>query len=78
MRTEPRRLRRNGVAVDKERSERGLVAVGVRVRGPDGTAPAGLSVSMRGVRHDPHRLQSLVAAPDTTARALEEDLGEQP
>jgi DNA-binding IclR family transcriptional regulator len=76
LRTELRRLRRNGFAVNKERSERGLVAVGVPVRDPDGTALAGLSVSMPSVRYDPHRLRPLVASLNATARALEKDLAE--
>ncbi len=74
LREELRRLRRNGFAVNQERSERGLVAVGVPVRDRDGTALAGLSVSMPGVRYDPHRLRPLVATLDAAARALERDL----
>ncbi|MFI8093005.1 IclR family transcriptional regulator [Streptomyces sp. NPDC086080] len=77
LRAELARLRRNGFAVNQERSERGLVAVGVPVRDRDGTATAGLSVSMPGVRYDPHRLQHLVAILDTAARALEKDLLER-
>jgi DNA-binding IclR family transcriptional regulator len=60
--------------VNQERSERGLVAVGVPVRDRDGTALAGLSVSLPGVRYDPHRLRPLVATLDAAARALERDL----
>ncbi|RPE29650.1 IclR family transcriptional regulator [Kitasatospora cineracea] len=78
LRTELKRLRRAGFAVNRERSERGLVAVGVTVRDAAGTAVAGLSVSMPGVRYDPHRLQSLVAVLEAAARALEADLAEQP
>lgn len=78
LRTELARLRRNGFAVNQERSERGLVAVGVPVRDRDGTVVAGLSVSMPGVRYDPHRLQPLVSTLDAAARALEADLSEQP
>ncbi|WAZ19900.1 IclR family transcriptional regulator [Streptomyces cinnabarinus] len=74
LRTELKRLRRNGFAVNQERSERGLVAIGVPVRDRDGTALAGLSVSMPSVRYDAHRLQALVAALNATARALERDL----
>ncbi|MER5596421.1 IclR family transcriptional regulator C-terminal domain-containing protein [Streptomyces sp. NPDC002265] len=74
LRTELRRLRRNGFAVNKERSERGLVAVGVPVRDEDGTALAGLSISMPSVRYDPHRLQPLVKALEAAAHALEQDL----
>ncbi|MFE1783633.1 IclR family transcriptional regulator [Streptomyces sp. NPDC059506] len=74
LRTELARVGRSGFAVNKERSERGLVAVGVPVRGRDGTAQAGLSVSMPGVRYEPRRLESLVATLEAAARALEADL----
>lgn len=73
LRAELTRTRRAGFAVNRERSERGLVAVGVAVR-VDGVARAGLSVSMPSVRYDRHRLPSLVATLETTARALEADL----
>ncbi len=76
LRGELARLRRNGFAVNQERSERGLVAVGVPVRDGDGTALAGLSVSLPSVRYDPLRLQPLVATLETAARALEADLAE--
>ncbi|MYS44884.1 helix-turn-helix domain-containing protein [Streptomyces sp. SID5998] len=78
LRTELRRMRRNGFAVNRERSERGLVAVGVPVRGRDGAALAGLSVSMPSVRYDPQRLRSLVAALEAAAHAVETDLAGQP
>jgi len=77
LRTELKRLRRNGFAVNKERSERGLIAVGVPVRDRDGTVLAGLSVSMPGVRYDPKRLQSLVATLEAAAHAIDEDLDDQ-
>ncbi|MGW0997209.1 IclR family transcriptional regulator [Streptomyces sp. NPDC002523] len=77
LRAELRRLRRNGFAVNRGRSERGLVAVGVPVRDRDGTALAGLSVSLPSVRYDPHRLRSLVATLDAAAHALEQDLAEE-
>ncbi|MGW0189376.1 IclR family transcriptional regulator [Streptomyces sp. NPDC003362] len=78
LRTELRRVRRSGFAVNRERSERGLVAVGVPVRGRDGTALAGLSISMPSVRYDPQRLRSLVTTLEAAAHALEEDLADQP
>ncbi|MDX3086673.1 MULTISPECIES: IclR family transcriptional regulator [Streptomyces] len=76
LRTELRRLRRNGFAVNKERSERGLVAVGVPVRDGSGATVAGLSVSMPSVRYEPRALRSLVATLSGAARALERDLDE--
>ncbi len=74
LRTELVRIRRKGFAVNRERSERGLVAVGVAVRGADGAAQAGLSVSMPSVRYDPHQLPSLIATLGAAARDLEADL----
>ncbi|MER6340052.1 IclR family transcriptional regulator [Streptomyces tendae] len=76
LRTELKRLRRNGFAVNRERSEHGLIAVGVPVRDRDGTALAGLSVSMPGVRYEPRRLQALVATLEAAAHALEDDLSD--
>ncbi|WP_217168523.1 IclR family transcriptional regulator [Streptomyces sp. AC512_CC834] len=78
LRTELERVGRSGFAVNQERSERGLVAVGVPVRDEHGRAVAGLSVSMPSVRYDPHRLPSLVATLDAAARALEADLAAGP
>lgn len=67
-------IRRQGFAVNLGRSERGVVAIGCPVRKADGSAVAGLSVSMPSVRYDPHRLRSLVAALGLAARAVEADL----
>ncbi|WP_445528750.1 IclR family transcriptional regulator [Streptomyces cyslabdanicus] len=74
LRQELARVRRGGFAVNQDRSERGLVAVGVPVRGADGVALAGVSVSLPGVRYAPGRLQSLVATLNAAARAIEADL----
>jgi DNA-binding IclR family transcriptional regulator len=74
LRSDLARVRHTGFAVNFERSERGLVAVGLLVRGPDGTPEAGLSVSMPSVRYDPHHLKSLIAALTRAARTLEADL----
>jgi DNA-binding IclR family transcriptional regulator len=74
LRAELARIRRNGFAVNRERSERGVVAVGVAVHGGDSTAQAGLSVSMPSVRYDALRLPSLVATLGAAGRRLEADL----
>ncbi|MFI6520697.1 IclR family transcriptional regulator [Spirillospora sp. NPDC050679] len=74
LRAELERVRRNGFAMNNGRSERGLVAVGVPVRSPDGSRTAGLSVSMPSVRYDAERLPKLVAILRTAAAALEHDL----
>jgi DNA-binding IclR family transcriptional regulator len=74
LRAELLRIRRKGFAVNRERSERGLVAVGVAVRNGDGTAQAGLAVSMPSVRYNPQHLQPMVATLQAAAHRLEGDL----
>ncbi|MGR6998444.1 IclR family transcriptional regulator [Yinghuangia aomiensis] len=71
LRTELARIRRQGFAVNLGRSEKGVVAVGVPVRAEDGTALAGLSVSMPSVRYDRERLPALVAALHKAAGGVE-------
>ena len=68
------RIRRSGFVVNKERSERGLTAVGVAVRDTKGTAIAGLAVSMPSVRYDRHQLPTLVSTLKSTAHDVENDL----
>jgi DNA-binding IclR family transcriptional regulator len=68
--------RRNGFAVNEDRSERGVVAVGVPVRDPEGRPLAGLSISMPSVRYEPRGLPHLVSTLTDAARALEADLAE--
>lgn len=74
LRAELARVRRNGFALNQGRSERGVVALGVPVRGPDGDALAGLSVSMPSGRYDRHRLPALVDALSRGAVAIEAEL----
>ncbi|MET8053814.1 IclR family transcriptional regulator C-terminal domain-containing protein [Streptosporangium sp. NPDC005286] len=74
LRAEPARVRRNGFVLNQGRSERGVVALGVPLRAPDGDALAGLSVSMPSGRYDRHRLPSLVDALSHAAGAIEADL----
>ena len=74
LRAELSRIRRTGYALNRERSERGLVAVGVAVRDANGVAHAGLSVSLPSVRYQPRQLASLVAKLHATARAIGADL----
>jgi DNA-binding IclR family transcriptional regulator len=65
------KVRKSGFALNRERSERGIVAVGVPVRGEDGGAVAGLSVSMPSVRYDRHRLPVLVETLKRAAARIE-------
>jgi DNA-binding IclR family transcriptional regulator len=76
LRAELTRVRRAGFALNQGRSERGVVAVGVPVHDPDGTAVAGLSVSMPSVRYDRHQLPALVATLHRAAGAIEADLAD--
>lgn len=71
LRAELDKVGRAGFAVNDERSERGIVAVGVPVRGGDGHPVAGLSVSMPSIRYDRHRLPALVEALKRAAGAVE-------
>lgn len=75
---ELRKVRQGGFALNQGRSERGVVAVGVPVRDPDGLAVAGMSVSMPSVRYDPHRLPAWVATLTATATAIRSDLAGSP
>jgi DNA-binding IclR family transcriptional regulator len=65
------KVRKSGFALNQERSERGIVAVGVPVQGEDGSAVAGLSVSMPSVRYDRHRLPVLVETLKRAAAGIE-------
>ncbi|MET9084861.1 IclR family transcriptional regulator [Streptomyces sp. NPDC004237] len=76
LRGELRAVRSSGVALNLERSERGVVAVGRGVTGADGRVVAAVSVSMPSVRYEPHRLREIVAALTTAAEAISSGLGE--
>ncbi|MFE4756809.1 IclR family transcriptional regulator [Streptomyces mirabilis] len=59
---ELRAVRSSGVAVNVERSERGVVAIGRGVTDPAGATIAAVSVSMPSVRHAPGRVKEIVSA----------------
>ena len=63
-------VRRTGVAVNLERSERGLAAVGVPVRDNTGDPVAAISVSMPTVRYEPERVGGIVAALNAASKAI--------
>ncbi len=71
LRAQLARVRRAGFALNNGLSERGVVAIGVPVRDSEGTALAGLSISMPSVRYDRDRLPSLVATLLRSAGAIE-------
>lgn len=76
LRAELARVRRNGFAMNRGRSERGVVAVGVGVRVPGGSFGAGLSVSLPSVRYEKERLPVLVSTLREGAAAIEHDLAD--
>ena len=53
-----------------ERSERGVAAVGVPVKGPDGDTVAAVALSMPTVRYDPGQVAGIVAALETAAKGI--------
>ena len=68
------RVRRSGFALNVERSEKGLVAIGVAVPGSDGQVFAGLSVSLPSLRYEDRRLDEYVSILRSARRHLSEDL----
>lgn len=75
LRRELAQIRRQGFVVNDERSERGVVAIGCPVRRPDGTAVAGISVSVPSSRYEPARLPTYVTAVREAASQIREALG---
>lgn len=67
-------IRRQGFAVNRDGSERGVTAIGVPVRNSDRRAVAGISISMPSVRYDPHQMLRLVDVLHRAAQAIEADL----
>jgi DNA-binding IclR family transcriptional regulator len=68
-------IRAQGFALNKERADRGVVAVGVPLRGTDGAFLAGIATAVPPVRYEPSMLPRLVAGLRRTAKAIESDLG---
>jgi DNA-binding IclR family transcriptional regulator len=76
LRKELRAVRRSGMALNLERSERGLVAVGRGVVDRDGDTVAAISVSMPRVRYEPKRIGAIVAALAICGEAITRELGD--
>lgn len=72
--TELEAVRAAGYAINDQETETGLVAVGVLVEPPPGTAPAAVSLALPSVRYDPGRLPAWVAALHRTGELLGRDL----
>lgn len=71
---EVRRVRRAGFALNLQRSEKGLVAIGVPVRSGGDELVAGLAVSMPSVRYEERRLNHMVSVLRSVSVNLEADL----
>lgn len=71
MRAELAIIRRNGFAVNRKGPGRGLVAVAVPVRDPEGPAIAGLSVCTQRLESDEHQLRRVVNTLLAGAHSLE-------
>lgn len=69
-----RAVRRTGIAVNLERSERGLAAVGRAVLDADGDPVAAVSVSMPTVRYRKERVPEIAAALGVAADAVTQSL----
>jgi DNA-binding IclR family transcriptional regulator len=67
-------VRKTGVAVNLERSERGLSAVGVPVHDAAGNTVAAVSVSMPALRYEPERVARMVAALNAAATSISRQL----
>lgn len=74
LRNQLRRVRQRGFALNQGQSERGVHAVGVALRGPDGMPLGGVSVSLPSVRYESRRLPQLVEALTNAASAISRDL----
>ncbi len=70
-----RAVRRTGIAVNLERSERGLVAVGRAVLDLDAEPVAAVSVSMPRVRYRKERVPEIIGGLNTAADAITRGLG---
>ena len=70
-----RAVRRTGIAINLERSERGLAAVGRAVLDADGDAVAAVSVTMPTVRYRKDRVPEIVSALAVASEAVTAGLG---
>lgn len=67
-------VRKRGYGVNRGESERGIVAVGMAIHGPDGEAIGAVSVSLPTARFATQRLRELVAALRSTRAGIEQEL----
>ncbi|WP_327635961.1 IclR family transcriptional regulator [Kribbella sp. NBC_00482] len=70
LRTELRAVRRSGIAINLERTERGLIAMGHGITDATGTTVAAVSVSMPSVRYSTARIRRITPALTTAASSI--------
>jgi len=68
------RIRANGFAINDQRTEKGLTALGVAVRSPEGPACGGMALAMPTTRFRAEPVQEWVALLKTAAAQVEEEL----
>lgn len=71
LRREVRRVRRQGFAVNDQRTEAGVTAIGRALRDAEGTVVAAVSIAMPTARYDRTRLPEWVALVSATTSAIE-------
>jgi DNA-binding IclR family transcriptional regulator len=74
LRRDLRAVRRSGIALNLERSERGVVALGTGIRDGHGATVAALAVSMPSVRYVPGRIEPVIAALTAAAASISRSL----
>ncbi|TCO50417.1 IclR family transcriptional regulator [Kribbella antiqua] len=70
LRRELRAVRRSGIAINRERTERGLIAFGHAITNSLGDTVAAVSVSMPTVRYSPATVEHITPALTTAAHAI--------
>ncbi|MEJ1112348.1 MULTISPECIES: IclR family transcriptional regulator [unclassified Kribbella] len=70
LRRELRAVRRSGVAINRERTERGLIALGRAITNAQGETVAAVSVSMPRARYSPARVERITPALTATAQDI--------
>lgn len=67
-------VRRNGFAINNQRTEKGLTAVGMAVLGPGGAAEAGISLAIPSMRFHRSKVEGWVKELTACAEGIQRDL----
>jgi DNA-binding IclR family transcriptional regulator len=70
LRRELNAVRRSGIAINRERTERGLIALGHAITNPTGDPIAAISVSIPTARYSPTAIEHIAPALTKTARTI--------